>query len=319
VSAGVSTRTRLALAVALGLVAAGLATPTAQAAGDSPSAVAAMRSLDRLAAIRARTTARLDLARGRLRAVRAQAGIASAQLEVDRSNLAASRAMLAQVLVGEYKSGGSEDSAVFVFAADSFGDLINRIDAADRIGIAETNGIHDVTAESSRVADDLNALTTREQEVAEQVAQLTAARDRIDRTIAARQALLASLTRRTRTAVSTEDHRRSQLVRQDSGGSSSTGGNVFTGAVTWYGPGFAGHRTADGEIFDPSKLTAASPWLPFNTILDVTSTVTGRSVEVRVNDRGPYGSGVLDLSAHAAQVIGLEGWQICHIRIVSEP
>ena len=316
-SARVSTRMRLVLAVALGLLTAGFAAPTAQAADDSPAAIAAMRSLDRLAAIRTSTTVRLDAARGRLKAVRAQAGNARTQLDVDRANLAASRAMLAQVLVGEYKSDDSQ-SAVFVFAANSLGDMLDRIDAVDRIGIAETDGIAEINADSSRVSDDLDTLTTREQQVAEQVAQLTADRVRIDRTIAARSALLASLTRNTRTAVRAEHQRRTQLASRD-GGSTGTGGSVFTGAVTWYGPGFAGHRTADGEIFDPSKLTAASPWLPFNTILDVTSTVTGRSVEVRVNDRGPYGSGVLDLSAHAAQVIGLEGWQICRIQIVSEP
>ncbi len=112
-----------------------------------------------------------------------------------------------------------------------------------------------------------------------------------------------------------EKQRRGKLA-QSHGGS---GDSVFYGDVTWYGPGFAGHRTADGEIFDPNKLTAASPWLPFNTMLRVTSTVTGRSVVVRVNDRGPFGEGVLDLSAHAAQVINLSGWQRCRLQILSEP
>ncbi len=94
------------------------------------------------------------------------------------------------------------------------------------------------------------------------------------------------------------------------------GGGGFTGEASWYGPGFAGQRTADGEIFDPSKLTCASPWLPFNTMLRVTDLETGSSVVVRVNDRGPFGRGVLDLSAHAAQVVGLTGWAEVQVEIL---
>jgi len=97
----------------------------------------------------------------------------------------------------------------------------------------------------------------------------------------------------------------------------SGGMGSFTGEASWYGPGFAGHRTADGEIFDPNKLTAASPWLPFNTILRVTDLDTGLAVEVRINDRGPFGRGVLDLSAHAAQIVGLTGWAEVRATIVS--
>jgi rare lipoprotein A len=94
------------------------------------------------------------------------------------------------------------------------------------------------------------------------------------------------------------------------------GGGGFTGEASWYGPGFAGQRTADGEIFDPRKLTCASPWLAFNTMLRVTDLATGRSVVVRVNDRGPFGRGVLDLSAHAAQTIGLTGWTEVQVEIL---
>lgn len=78
--------------------------------------------------------------------------------------------------------------------------------------------------------------------------------------------------------------------------------------ASWYGPGFAGARTASGEPFNPTADTAASPWLPFGTRLLVTYLDTGRSVEVTVNDRGPYGAGrELDLSQGAAQAIGLSG------------
>jgi rare lipoprotein A len=82
---------------------------------------------------------------------------------------------------------------------------------------------------------------------------------------------------------------------------------VLKGDASWYGPGFNGNLTANGETFNQNAMTAAHPSLPFGTKLRVTSHYTGRSVIVRVNDRGPYaGDRILDLSAAAAQIIGLD-------------
>lgn len=81
---------------------------------------------------------------------------------------------------------------------------------------------------------------------------------------------------------------------------------VLSGLASWYGEEFAGRTTANGEIFDPSLLTAAHRTLPFGTILDVTNLKTKQTVRVRVNDRGPYiGGRILDLSYAAAEKIGL--------------
>lgn len=67
-----------------------------------------------------------------------------------------------------------------------------------------------------------------------------------------------------------------------------------------------GKQTANGEQFDPNELTAAHPTLPFGTRLRVTNTSTGKSVTVRVNDRGPYVPGrVVDVSYSAAQALGM--------------
>jgi rare lipoprotein A len=67
-----------------------------------------------------------------------------------------------------------------------------------------------------------------------------------------------------------------------------------------------GSQTASGEKFDPTELTAAHPTLPFGTKLRVTNTTTGKSVTVRVNDRGPYVPGrVVDVSYSAAQALGM--------------
>lgn len=83
-------------------------------------------------------------------------------------------------------------------------------------------------------------------------------------------------------------------------------GSVLTGVASWYGPGFDGRTTANGETFDQDALTAAHPSLPFGTQVRVTYRRTGESVVVRINDRGPYHGGrVIDLSREAAREIGL--------------
>ena len=80
------------------------------------------------------------------------------------------------------------------------------------------------------------------------------------------------------------------------------------GVASWYGPGFQGRKTANGERFNTGALTAAHRTLPFGTMVRVTNQNTGRSVMVRINDRGPYAGGrVIDLSLAAARHIGMSG------------
>ncbi|HEY9881277.1 MAG TPA: septal ring lytic transglycosylase RlpA family protein [Leptolyngbyaceae cyanobacterium] len=79
------------------------------------------------------------------------------------------------------------------------------------------------------------------------------------------------------------------------------------GTASWYGPYFHGRKTATGEIFNQHELTAAHPSLPFGTYLKVHNLLNGKSIIVRVNDRGPYvGERSLDLSYAAAQCLGSE-------------
>lgn len=86
----------------------------------------------------------------------------------------------------------------------------------------------------------------------------------------------------------------------------TTTGVAFEGEASWYGPGFEGNTTANGDIFDSRLYTVASKTLPFGTYLFVT--YNGRGVIVYVNDRGPYaGDRILDLSHAAAQSIGISG------------
>lgn len=78
------------------------------------------------------------------------------------------------------------------------------------------------------------------------------------------------------------------------------------GEASYYGNRFAGKRTASGERFDPRHLTAAHRSLPFGSKVRVTSRRTGRSVVVRINDRGPFHRArIIDLSEAAAQRIGM--------------
>jgi rare lipoprotein A len=80
---------------------------------------------------------------------------------------------------------------------------------------------------------------------------------------------------------------------------------IQQGPVSWYGPGFHGRRTANGEIFDTHELTMAHRSLDFGSQVRVTNLDNGRSVVVRVNDRGPYVRGrVADLSLAAASELG---------------
>jgi rare lipoprotein A len=81
---------------------------------------------------------------------------------------------------------------------------------------------------------------------------------------------------------------------------------VQMGMASWYGPGFHGKRTANGEVYNQHELTAAHRTLPLGTKAIVTNVNTGESVEVRINDRGPYKYGrVIDLSYAAARRIGV--------------
>jgi len=80
-----------------------------------------------------------------------------------------------------------------------------------------------------------------------------------------------------------------------------------TGMASWYGAGEQGKLTADGEIYNRHALTAAHRHLPFNTRIMVTNRENGRSVEVRINDRGPYSKNrVLDLSEAAAKALDMK-------------
>ena len=95
------------------------------------------------------------------------------------------------------------------------------------------------------------------------------------------------------------------------------------GLATWYGQAFAGKKTANGERFDPSAMTAAHRSLPLGTWIDVRRPDTGRSVRVRINDRGPYADRrrIVDLSYQAAERLDVirQGAVRVELRVVRGP
>ena len=97
-------------------------------------------------------------------------------------------------------------------------------------------------------------------------------------------------------------------------------GYVERGVASWYGPGFHGRKTASGEIFDMHQLTAAHRTLPLGSVVQVRSLTSGRSVTVRVNDRGPFARNrILDLSQAGASGLGMvgQGTDQVEIRVVA--
>ena len=89
-----------------------------------------------------------------------------------------------------------------------------------------------------------------------------------------------------------------------------------TGVASWYGPKFHGKLTASGEVFNQEKFTAAHQTLPWGSRVKVTNLANGKSVDVRINDRGPFGKGrIIDVSRAAARALGMVGQGITTVRV----
>ncbi|KAA1059031.1 septal ring lytic transglycosylase RlpA family protein [Azospirillum argentinense] len=89
-----------------------------------------------------------------------------------------------------------------------------------------------------------------------------------------------------------------------------------TGIASWYGPGFHQKVTANGEVYDQNELTAAHKTLPMPSLVRVTNLDNGRSLVVRINDRGPYANGrIIDMSRRGAQLLGFEGTGTAKVRV----
>jgi rare lipoprotein A len=91
---------------------------------------------------------------------------------------------------------------------------------------------------------------------------------------------------------------------------------VEVGEASWYGPRFHGKPTASGVVFDQAEMTAAHQTLPFGTKVRVINLANGKSIEVEINDRGPFvGNRIIDLSAAAAKALDMVESGITPVRI----
>jgi len=91
---------------------------------------------------------------------------------------------------------------------------------------------------------------------------------------------------------------------------------TWVGNASWYGPGFDGKKTADGELFDSESLTAAHPNLPFGSVVRVVNPRNGKFELVRINDRGPYQEGrEIDVSYRVARKLGLVHAGVNQVRL----
>ncbi len=91
---------------------------------------------------------------------------------------------------------------------------------------------------------------------------------------------------------------------------------VWGGTASWYGPGFDGRKTANGEIYDMQGLTAAHLTLPFGSLVRLVNQRTGRSQLVRINDRGPYVEGrEIDVSYGVACRLGMQDQGLARVRL----
>jgi rare lipoprotein A len=98
------------------------------------------------------------------------------------------------------------------------------------------------------------------------------------------------------------------VIRQEAEAATSPSSFIQDGIASYYAEEFHGRKTSNGETYDMNDLTAAHQTLPFGTIVKVTNKSTGRSVIVRINDRGPFlKDRIIDLSRGAAEKIGMIG------------
>ena len=107
----------------------------------------------------------------------------------------------------------------------------------------------------------------------------------------------------------TTEHSGSQGKQSESGKNdvSAKGMHKEVGEASWYGPGFQGKETANGETYNQAEMTAAHPTLPMGTKAKVTNMENGKKVEVRINDRGPYADNrAIDLSSAAANKLDIK-------------
>ena len=217
-----------------------------------------------------------------------------------------------------YKSGSAGTELDALLAAETMSEFISIAEINSVATSVDLQRLQELERSRAEIEEAQTELDGRKQEQIEARAEIEVLGAELRTTLDDRRASLRQLAADVRELE--QQVRRDAQITQPSGtqppssgiatrdipdGYVSTGVS-FGGVASWYGPGFEGNLTANGEIYDPMGLTAASKELPFNTLLFVK--FQGRGVVVRINDRGPYvGDRIIDLSQGAAQTVGMSG------------
>jgi rare lipoprotein A len=243
-------------------------------------------------------------------------GLESKINDIER-RLADARDLYIERAVEAYKSGTSGTRLDMLLAAETMSEFIAVAEINSVAATIDLKRLQELEDARYEIEGAQAELDRRKQEELQARARVEALGAELDSTLDARRASLRALAaevkeleaqvRRDAQIPASNGYRPSSAIatRDIPPGYVSTG-VTFGGVASWYGPGFAGNLTANGEVYDPMGLTAASKELPFNTLLFVK--YQGRGVVVRINDRGPYvGDRIIDLSQGAAQTIGMSG------------
>lgn len=251
-----------------------------------------------------------------------QIGALESTIAEVEDEVAAARDLYIARAIEAYKGGTTGMRLEMMLAAESVSELLAVAEmnsVAVSVDQRRLEELEDARAEVEGVQDDLDR---HKQEQMEVLAEVEAISAEMAVTLDDRRALLAELADEVE-ELEKQVRREEQLAPEPVVEPPSTvtpaatptsdvpegyvsTGVTFGGVASWYGPGFAGNLTANGEIYDPMGLTAANKELPFNTLLFVK--YNGRGVVVRINDRGPYaGDRIIDLSQGAAKTVGMSG------------
>jgi predicted nucleic acid-binding Zn-ribbon protein len=264
------------------------------------------------------------------RLAHADARIAALELERQEAARAYEHALDAYVAdaVELYKSPSAGMNLELILSARDVNDLLLLTHVTNATAEQARESLTEVMTERDRAAALQEQVDGHKQGLLADARRLDAVAEDVSSTLAERRSTLkdfteqiAELEAEARAAVAAAPTRDLGQVLGPGGpsldipGGFVSTGVAFEGEASWYGPGFEGNTTANGEIFDSRKFTAASKELPFNTWLFIE--YNGKGVVVRINDRGPYaGNRILDLSAAAAQAIGMSGVGWVHATII---
>jgi rare lipoprotein A len=245
--------------------------------------------------------------------------IAALQVRVHDQELEYRRAMNEYVAraVEVYKGPSPAENLAIMLSARDFGDAVTFAKVASTAAEAAQESLATLRAARDRSLALQAKLDERKQELLRDAAQMDAIASDMKRTLERRRFTLARVTskiKRLEARARRAAREAAAVERIISPGGPSPGipdgfaptGVSFEGIASWYGPGFDGNLTANGDVFDPDLFTAASRDLPLGSWLYVEHEDNG--VVVYVNDRGPFiEERVLDLSQAAAEALGIEG------------